>query len=211
MDAEHVTLRTVRLAGLATLLALTLATTACGSGANSNQPMEYDASTITQLSDHLRDQGSEAQADALKDGVISADEYQNLFDGLRKCIEDKGYGLDGPYTSPLTGTTLEFAYRDNGRTAEQTMPDYEECETLFWQPAAAVFAATSAQRMDGDFKAGVIQCLARAGEEASAEAITYAELVGTGASQTRIEKASECARDVAFGQNPDLITLSIIL
>lgn len=199
-----------RAATAAACAAIALVISGCAT-TDDSQPMKYDSETVSNLASSLRSSGSESQALALDDGVVNAEEYQALFEELRGCIEGKGYGLEGPYTSPLTGVTLEFAYRDNGRAQDVAMPDYEKCETAYWLPAASVYSATAPQRMDGAFKAGLIKCMSDADESASTDAITFTELVGSNASSARIETASDCAREVAFLQNPELISLSIVI
>lgn len=187
------------------LVSVGLLSTGCAGGVDD----PYSSESVSQASEQHKKDGRTEVAEALADGEVTADEYDDAYWNLRKCLEDRGYAVTDAVTSPLTGSTFEFVYNDNGRSKEAAYADYEECENTYWTPVAEVYSATAPSVIEQDLKLAIVDCLELQGETVNADARSFSDLIGSGASEDLRDKASTCAQESAFRLYPDLPSLAV--
>jgi hypothetical protein len=154
----------------------------------------------------LERKGYAEQATMLEDGEITAREYQDAFDLMRKCVEDQGLAVDGPYTDPLDGFSFDYVFVPPGggdAEFEQPLEEVDQivngCALRHWQPLSADYEGSRTGQMDPVVREAIGQCLTEAGFDVSGEEKTVQDFVGqqgvTDDGLTpRAEAVSECGR-----------------
>ncbi|MFI7300010.1 hypothetical protein [Streptomyces sp. NPDC050121] len=102
------------------------------------------------------------QAWALKDGVVTAEEYRAAVDRFISCVRDAGYAVDDPVRSPVDNLTLIYDIKPSGK------PDvYNEavqaCNLSHLSLVEPTFVESEQQVMDEVLRTAVTDCLRRQG------------------------------------------------
>ncbi|MDR1189624.1 MAG: hypothetical protein LBK95_19595 [Bifidobacteriaceae bacterium] len=160
----------------------------------------------------LEKNGYAEQAAMLQDGVITAREYQDAFDLMRKCVEDLGMVVDGPYTNRVDSFSLSFSFGPGGgEDAEWKDGDtakIDECEDRYWIPLDVDYEGSHVGRMDPLLREAMAECLPREGFKVSGDELTLQDFVGeqgvTDEGLTpRAEAVAECVRTEGMRLYPE--------
>jgi hypothetical protein len=157
----------------------------------------------------LAGQGFGEQAAMLEDGMITADEHQEAFDLLRRCLEDGGEGIAaGPYVNPLDGLTYEFLI-DPGENIEDPIAQGEleiACEERFFTTLNYDYGRSHEPRMDPVLHGALTECLAEKGFETSGEEKTVKDFAGGAAAEAGSERdlvVTDCIHSEVARLYPD--------
>lgn len=165
-------------------------------------------SQVMKIAEEAKASGSTEQANALSDGDVTSEEYLAAFQSLRDCVESRGYVVEGPETSPLTGSTIEFAYEAGGLDMTKALQHYEDCEAEHWSYIGGVYSSTVAQKTEPTLLAEIVSCLEIEGIAADPDAQLYVDLVSTDDSEAT-SALIKCAQERTWRLYPDLPALSI--
>jgi hypothetical protein len=166
----------------AALLGVSLLVAGCGGGGSS----EVSPGQIKADAKALEAKGYVEQAAMMKDGVITAEEFQDGFDLLRGCIAERGFDITaGPYISPVDGLSLEFMMGVPGGSETPISDDdnnfITECEQRYFLDLKFDYANSHPPQMDPPLKTATRECLADRGYETSGEEKSVRDFVGEAA------------------------------
>ena len=158
------------------------------------------------------DAGYTEQYDAMKDGEITFDEYDNSYKNVASCYEASGVGVTTPVINPVDGTTYLFQALGNGLEPSKVQQVMNTCLDKYWTMLSAVYNAVTPATMDEALRVAVISCLQRDGFEVSGDEENLSELART-QSETgdkRRNAVTDCVGNEAFRLYPDLPPINLI-
>ncbi|MDR1189623.1 MAG: hypothetical protein LBK95_19590 [Bifidobacteriaceae bacterium] len=173
------------------------------SGDGSEDSVLVTSAMIRDDAKELETSGYAEQAAMLENGVITAAEYQQAFDSLRKCVEGNDMVIRGPWADPLDGFSLDFTTSPAGGDDAEFEPDdprfeiSDECENRYWFPLSVDYERSRSGQMDPVLRDGIGQCMGRLGFEMSGDEVTVQDFVGEqgivdGKPTERANAATEC-------------------
>ena len=189
-----------------------LACAACSSNAQTGSGGEaLTSDAVKQISHTARQAGHVEQADALKDGRVTASEYRAAFERMRACVVDKGYEVSAPVVSPVTNTNFEFLFDSNGRDQQTAQIEETECEAKYWNDVSAVYIDTAPQQMSARLRQAIVDCLAGKGFRTPGGASTLPQIAGTDPERDdkRRMATMTCANKQVARLYPDLPTITL--
>jgi hypothetical protein len=149
----------------------------------------WTPSSISEARLIAEENGLEWEIDVLRDGRISASEYEEGYDRYMKCNRDLGYVFDKPkYLDPIEGQVWRSigAYEGVGEAPE---PDMVACENRL-SVIETPYVLTTPKRMDPKLLARFRECLDEAG-------IAY------GGNELNYNDFTEDLSDQEFGSGPE--------
>jgi len=187
------------------------ALTGCATPSQPEKSQGLTKSSIESISKQLASEGRSDQARFLKDGSVSATEYDAAFKNFNTCIEDRGYALSAPVVSPLTGTNYEFVFDSQGRDEAKASVAFNECSDRYWAQVSAVYADTARQKIDPPFAQAIESCLAGRGYKVDSMATTFSQIAGKDPvkDKKRRSAAGACAQSTFQSLYPSIPSLTL--
>lgn len=153
-----------------------------GVGCSPGEGMTVSSAMIRADARDLRQRGFTEQADMLADGEVTAREYQDAFDSMRRCVEEAGLRMTGPYIDPLDGFSFDFTFRPGGGEGavwkDGDIEIIDECEDRYFVPLGADYEGSHVGQLDPVLREAVAECMGREGFELSGEERTVQDFVG---------------------------------
>lgn len=190
---------------------LVISLSACATPAQPEKSQGLTKSSIESISKQLASEGRSDQARILKDGSVSAAEYDAAFKDFDSCIEARGYSLSAPVVSPLTGTNYEFVFDSQGRDEAKASAAYNDCSDQHWAQVSAVYMDTARQKIDPPFAQAIESCLEGRGFKIDSKAITFSQIAGKDPikDKKRRSAAGACAQSTFQSLYPTIPSLTL--
>ena len=166
---------------------------------------------VLQTAKQAQDAGYTDQYEALKDGEVTSDEYDQAFHNLADCYKASGVGVTTPVVNPVDGFSYLFESVGNGLDSKKVEQVQTKCLNEHWMLVSAAYNTVTPPRMDDALRIAVMSCLNSHGFKTTSGEKNLSELGGPGpVADERHSATVQCVGDEAFKLYPNLPPINLL-
>jgi hypothetical protein len=197
-------------AWIKTLLAIATAISLSGCSA-SNSPPTSSRELVLKAAEEAQQAGYATQHEAMMDGEVSFEEYEDALHQLTSCFETGGLAFSPPILSPVDGLRYLFEIQPSGLAAGAVDRVQQDCQNKYWLLISGAYASTHEQTMEEALRVSVIDCMRDAGFKVTGNERNFPALIGNPDEDDGVQRkeAANCVFERAHDLYPELTTLTL--